>query len=135
MVKDWLHESSMNNFKTRYMTDDEWNDWLNKNWNFTGKIAANSFILEYRFQLPKLARDRRSKDPFKTVKREYLIITWISLVGTVGGTLGMFVGFSFLGLSESTLNVAGNVYRWLRMKKSVWDQNSLISRKVDRNLP
>ena len=34
--------------------------------------------------------------PYKmTVSREYLVYDFIGMVGSVGGTLGMFIGFSF----------------------------------------
>ena len=42
----------------------------------------------------------RSKKPFKTVKKEALIVSWVSLIGIVGGTLGLFVEFSFIGALE-----------------------------------
>ena len=41
-------------------------------------------------------------EPFKTVNVEYLEMTLMSLIGSVGGTLGMFVGFSFMGMLESS---------------------------------
>ena len=41
-----------------------------------------------------------SKAPYKIVKQEYLVNSWISLVGTIGGTLGMSVGFSLIGTFE-----------------------------------
>ena len=52
--------------------------------------------------MPKYNRDTRSKTPYKTVKTEYLVnsLVIVSLIGTVGGTMGMFVGFSFMGTSE-----------------------------------
>ena len=36
----------------------------------------------------------------KIVKKEYLVNTLISLVGNVGGTLGMFVGISMFGVTQ-----------------------------------
>ena len=36
----------------------------------------------------------RSAHYFKTVRREYLLNNLISLIRTIGGTLGMVVGFS-----------------------------------------
>ena len=61
---------------------------------------TNQFTVEYGFELPESNSNLRSHKPFKTVKTEYLITTWISLIGTVGGTLGMFVGFSIIGTSQ-----------------------------------
>ena len=57
------------------------------------------FLLEFFSKCPKKSCTR-SKSPYKTVKMEYLINTLVSLIGTVGGTLGMFIGFSFIGTSD-----------------------------------
>ena len=46
-----------------------------------------------------------SKKPFKIIKKEYLIMNEMSLVGNVGGTLGMFVGFSFIGTIEWLMDI------------------------------
>ena len=50
---------------------------------------------EFSFTLP----------PKVSVKEEYLITNEISLIGNVGGTLGMFVGFSFIGTIEWLLEI------------------------------
>ena len=49
----------------------------------------------YQFEAPKATRKQLSKEPFKNVKREVWVVTFASLVGNVGGTLGMLIGFSF----------------------------------------
>ena len=64
-----------------------------------------SLAFGYKFKLPLSIRDLRTEEPFKTVKREYLIINTISLIGTVGGTLGLFIGFSFTSTSEKILEI------------------------------
>ena len=61
---------------------------------------SNSLVFSYKFSSPSTGRNLRSWIPVKTVKKEYLVITFKSLVGTIGGTLGMFVGFSFFGTAE-----------------------------------
>ena len=38
------------------------------------------------------------------VNQEYLVYDCIGMVGSVGGTLGMFLGFSFLDLMFSLVN-------------------------------
>ena len=38
--------------------------------------------------------------PLKSVKKEYYIMSVLSLIGNVGGILGTFIGFSFLGAYE-----------------------------------
>ena len=52
-------------------------------------------VFGYQFEAPKATRNQLSKEPFKNVKREVWAVTFASLVGNVGGTLGMLIGFSF----------------------------------------
>ena len=78
-----------------------WKNWKNKNWTWNDTFTSeNGRILEYRFVQPKWRREQRSEAPFKTVHREMLKMSGMSLIGNVGGTLGMFIGFSFIGTSE-----------------------------------
>ena len=65
-----------------------------------GPVHKNQFVLEYDFEVPKATRDMLSRNPYKTLKTERLVTSGITLVGNVGGTLGMFVGFSFIATSE-----------------------------------
>ena len=53
----------------------------------------------------------RSYEPFKTIKEEYLIISWMSLLGNVGGTLGMFIGFLFIPTSEWAIDAGLSVWK------------------------
>ena len=70
--------------------------------------------MEYRFAVPKGTRDLFSKKPFKTVKTEHWRTNGITLVGDVGGTLGLFVGFSFLATSEWLMTVIAWVWKLKR---------------------
>ena len=73
-----------------------WRDWLKENWNWYGmKDPTHMIVVEIQFEVPSV-----NVKPFKTVKTEYLLTTFMSLVGNVGGTLGMFVGFSFIGMAD-----------------------------------
>ena len=56
---------------------------------------------QYQFASPVGTKDQRSKELFKTVKQEYLVNSFLSLVGNIGGTMGMFIGFSIIGMFES----------------------------------
>ena len=58
---------------------------------------------DYRFALPTATKHVRSKKPFNKVKTEYWLLPLSTLVGNVGGTLGMVVGFSFIGISETLM--------------------------------
>ena len=53
--------------------------------------------IEYEIDLPTSTIATRTGQPFKTVYQEYFIWNANALVGTVGGTLGLFIGFSFHG--------------------------------------
>ena len=75
---------------------------------------ANGISFEYSFGFPHSTPVVRSYKLFKTIKEEYLIISWMSLLGNVGGTLGMFIGFSFITTSEWAIDAGLSV--WKRCK-------------------
>ena len=110
-------------FKTKYVPggnfsdieflDPKWQDWKKwqNRWTWNGSYKAeNSIFLEYYFETPDQGRDRRSDKPCKIVHQEYFIMPLVSFAGNVGGTLGMFIGFSFLGTSEWLMTIIKNWY-------------------------
>ena len=58
------------------------------------EIYMHHKMLTYRFAYPQVL----------TIYQEYLIYDGIGMIGSVGGTLGMFIGFSFSNAISSTLN-------------------------------
>ena len=54
----------------------------------------NETTIEYQFAPPMMT----------TVQQEYLIFDTIGMIGSVGGTLGMFIGFSFTGVTTFILD-------------------------------
>ena len=62
--------------------------------------SPNVWIVRFEFHTPMTRFDSRLKRPFKTIHEEYLVHSEISLIGTIGGTMGMLVGFSIMGTSE-----------------------------------
>ena len=62
------------------------------------------------------AREWLTTTTFKTVKREQYVISTFPLIGNIGGTLGMFVGFSLLSTSEGIMNVIGTVLGHFRSR-------------------
>ena len=56
-----------------------------------------------------------------TVTTEYLLYDFISTLGNVGGTLGLFIGFSFSGLISYVLNgilkIVDSMNEWIGSKK------------------
>ena len=57
-------------------------------------IDMYSKILTYQFNYPQVL----------TIYQEYLIYDGIGMIGSVGGTLGMFIGFSFSNAISTILN-------------------------------
>ena len=55
----------------------------------------NSFMVMYFMELLPSSHGERMGKPFKTVYKEYFQIDEFGLIGTVGGTLGLMIGFSF----------------------------------------
>ena len=55
---------------------------------FSKSGFENTTKIEYKFMPPQL----------KTVYKEYLIFDMVGMIGSVGGTLGMCIGFSFSGI-------------------------------------
>ena len=68
----------------------------------------------YKFKIPNSVRDLRTEEPFKTVKTEYLIVSLMSLVGNVGGTLGLFIGFSFATTFELIMDWIQKLWKILK---------------------
>ena len=64
--------------------------------------SSNGFRFGLKFDVNLYSQDR-GVTLEKTVYREYLVNTFMSLIGNVGGTLGMFVGFSILGATDWVL--------------------------------
>ena len=82
------------------------------------KYETNKFGFQYQFEVPKSTKDHMSRKPFKIIKKEYLILNEMSLIGNVGGTLGMFVGFSFIGTIEWLLDILSKVKNHIKIKQT-----------------
>ena len=65
-----------------------------------GEKKSNEFTTGYLFDKSRWVRGLRSETVQKIIRKEYLINSFISLVGTIGGTLGMFVGLSIMGVTQ-----------------------------------
>ena len=84
---------------------------------FRNQWSKEPLVFEYRFGSPHSTNDHRSRIPVKKVRIEYPLITFISVVGTVGGTLGMFVGISFMGIAEVLVSFLMKIRECLRYCK------------------
>ena len=74
------------------------------------QISLHYASIEIKFQLPDATRGFMSKTPYKTIKTEQYILSGLALLGNVGGILGIFVGFSFLGITEPLLFVSEKLW-------------------------
>ena len=92
--------------------------------------VAGQFGFEYRFIKQASTNNLRLQKIFKKVKEEYFITNEVSLLGNIGGTLGMFVGFSFIGTSESFMTLIGCI--WKRMM--AWRLKAKDKKKSDLEL-
>ena len=63
-------------------------EWLEKNLDGFYWVPNNTFILSIIFARPGVV----------TVEEEFLVYDLVTMVGSVGGTLGMFIGFSFTNM-------------------------------------
>ena len=66
-----------------------------------------------------------------TVYEEYLVYDSISMIGSVGGTLGMCIGFSFTGLISLLINLLQQLMEII--KKKVTKQNFSKSNQIQSN--
>ena len=67
-----------------------------------------------------------------TVFQEYVVYDTIGMIGSVGGTLGMFIGFSFTGFISSIIN---GLSKFVKSKIDTVDTSRMKSIQVDPYLP
>ena len=53
------------------------------------------------------------------VNEEYVIYDFIGMLGYIGGTLGMFIGFSFVGLASSLLQHLKSLIKYVKYKNNL----------------
>ena len=70
----------------------------------------DTMIIYLRFQTPEVT----------TIYEAYLIYDFNGMLGSIGGTLGMFVGFSFSSIIELLINFIKNC----KSENFIWTRNS-----------
>ena len=65
------------------------------------------------------------------VEEEYLVQDFVGMLGSIGGTLGLFVGFSFLGGISSILHYLKNLFVF----KDLIKENEELNRNVTEVAP
>ena len=70
--------------------------------------------------------------PKVNVKEEYLIYDLISMVGAIGGTMGLCIGFSFRDCSTWVLNYIEKAVMWMLATPSIQKKMGLRNGKRPR---
>ena len=65
------------------------------------------------FRLPADTRDKWSDELSKQVFSEFYVMDGVTLMGIVGGTLGLFVGLSFMELSSRLVQAFTRTWQWM----------------------
>ena len=87
------------------------------NYELEHHLPSIKFAFRYNFELPESNLNVRSEKPFKIVRKEYWIVSGMDLVGSVGGTLGLFVGFSFMDTINWFISkIFTTLWTWKRRK-------------------
>ena len=74
---------------------------------YTSYACSHAYLFIFEFENPGKA----------TLYTEYIIHDLISTVGNVGGTLGIFIGFSFSGFIGFALNLILKLINFFEKKK------------------
>ena len=59
--------------------------------------SSGGFEFVYKFTVPDFTREGRTNKPYKIVHKEFLVWSQFALMGNIGGTMGLLLGFSFNG--------------------------------------
>ena len=81
-------------------------------------IGDSTFIIDYAFSPPDATKALRNDFPYKTVHEEYLILDEMTMIGSVGGTLGLFTGFSFFGATVWTMVRLTKLAKWINFSST-----------------
>ena len=70
------------------------------------------------------------------VEQEYLIHDFVSMLGSIGGTLGMFIGFSFLGIFLSSMGWLQKLVEYFFDRKIFpTSENIIVVKEANENAP
>ena len=74
-------------------------------------------------------------DQNMVVEQEYLIHDFTSMLGSIGGTLGMFIGFSFLGTLSSLLSGLQRLIEYIFSRKDIAKSRNVVHVKEANENP
>ena len=98
LIHAYVHHCSQTNYKLFKSIYAE---------NTTSQNAKRSVQINYYIPLKDM-----------TIQKEYLIHDFIGMLGSIGGTLGMFIGFSFLGVISSLMEYFQKLVDYWSFKKN-----------------
>ena len=82
-----------------------------------------NLLLHIRIKPPKLTNRDWSIYIDKTVNQEYYIMDGITFVGIIGGTMGLFVGLSFMDINSRIVKLIFKVLEVITQKKAKSQSN------------
>ena len=78
-------------------------------------MEVHRFKQETITAINKIEYKLKFKDPpMMTVREEYLIYDYVGLISSVGGILGICIGISFYGISESLVGFIDTGINWIQ---------------------
>ena len=75
--------------------------------------SEETILLDLEFDELDWSKGDRTKELQLDVYTEYYVWTEVSLIGNVGGQLGLFIGFSFLGSWGWLMSKAQMFWKWV----------------------
>ena len=73
-----------------------------------------TFYINVRMNPPASSHGVRVTRPYKTIYEEQYMFNDLQLIGTLGGTLGLMIGFSFMGSIVSISEFASELIQFIQ---------------------
>ena len=115
---------------------------LVREYTATDSIAPNTFLdfdgftqfMIHKIGSPKSSGGKRVFKPCKTVNTEFYILDEFQLIGQIGGTLGLMIGFSFLGSFHSIMENIIIFASWQREKCKHHEKSTSLTANIKLKL-
>ena len=91
------------------------------------------FSFTYAIESPQSSMGERLSEPYKVVHKEFLIWNTLTMIANIGGTLGLTLGFSFIGSVDWLTNFL--VKMWSKFHGTNGLHKFKTSKKVSNQSP